>query len=695
MRAWGDEDGFMWQQPIRVGKTSATGQNKGPTVRQKRPLPPPPENYSPPIDFPMFNTGERISLDIETYDPDLKAKGPGFKRNAYIVGVAVRTESWEGNYYPVQHANGPNCDKEQVFRWLRDNFKDMPRGTEVTGTNPMYDAEGLEVCAGVDFERVKWRPVDFADPLLDENHYKYNLNAIGMRRVGKGKVRDELKELYGDDYITHFQDVHPGHAHAYGMGDIDLPLEILPVQEKLLEKEGLLNLFDLECRLMPFMLYLRRTGVRVDVPAATKFNDILDGQLTIAKKTMRDISGVDCGPWEAQGIARGFDKLGLAYPKTEKGNASFTAPWLENHPSPYADAVLACRKIEKFKGTFIESYILNCHMDGRVFGQFHQMKGEDGGTVTGRFSSSNPDLQNIPIRDEVLGPLVRGLYIPEDGTKWWSLDYSQIEYRLLVHYAMLARCIGAKAAADMYWSDPNTDFHVLVALLTGLNRKAAKNINFGFVYGMGVVLLAAKLGMLDAMGRPTAEAHEIFSKYHNNAPFIKQVYEMASQKAQDAGCVRTILDRKRRFNLYEPWGYWKQTSDEPKPHGTWEKTNQRQGKDAARPPALHFDAAKAFYCTDNLKRAYTHKALNAVLQGSAADMMKKAMVDVWESGAIGPGRPLQCHLTVHDELDGSMEDTPQGHEALEAVRQIMIEAIPLKVPVLVSGSTGKNWAEAK
>lgn len=699
MRNWGDETGLFWDAPIPVGRTSS-----GAAVPRKAKawrIPGAPQGYTPPAFFD-FTRAKGLTVDIETHDPDLTEKGPGFKRDAYIVGVGIRTVDGHRAYYSTRSKQAGNVDQEQCFAWLRDGFKNLNQGTEVSGTNCLYDAEGLETCANVNFDKVKWRPIDWAEPLLDENQYTYNLNAIAQRRLGKAKVTNKLTELYGDDYIQHFEDVHPGHAEEYVMGDLDLPDELLKNQKVALEREGLTHLYDIECRLLPMLLYMRQSGVPVDIPAANRFNDVLDQKVAEQMQVMRDMVGFDVNPNAPRNVALAFDKLGLTYPRTApsknapNGNPSFIAEWLKFHPHPMAAAVQAARKYSKFKGTFVEGYILENAIDSRVFGQFHPLRSDDGGTVSGRFSSSNPNLQNIPVRDKFLGPLCRALFIPEPGQLWWSLDYSQIEYRLLVHYALLAKCMGADKAMQQYMANPEMDFHQLVADLIGWEgkngRDRAKSINFGFVYGMGVALLALQIGLVDGMGRPLPEAHEIFEKYHNNAPFIKQVYQMASSRANDIGFVKTILGRKRRFDLYEPYGYWEPDPDAP---GRWRQTNKRQPTGAPRAPSMHKSAAEDFYGTSRLKRAYTHKALNSVLQGSNADIMKKAMVEAWEAGCFGKGKPLQCHLTVHDELDGSMEDSPAGREALEHVRQIMINAVPLKVPVLVSQGIGANWAEAK
>lgn len=691
----GDEEGLFWSTPVKVGR-SASGktlnENGGTTVPKQtvqvlRELPSPPKDYKLPTEFPRFSEGKVISFDLETYDPDLKTRGPGSKRDGYIVGFAIRTGDWRGDYYPIRHSNGPNLEQGPVIRWLQDEFKKIRPGTVLTGTNLLYEGEYAQ-SYGINVDNVTWRPIDFAEPLLDENQHSYSLESIATRWLQKGKVTDELKQLYGDNFKNNFDRVHPGHARAYGLGDVDLPLEVLPLQQRELESQGLSSLFDLECRLIPMLLYMRDIGVRVDLDAANNFNDRLDVQVSEEQTKIRDMIGFDVNVNSGDSLAKAFDSLGLDYPKTTQGNPSFVAPWLANHPHPLAECIVNARKYSKFKGTFVESYILDSHVDGRIYGQFHPLRGMEGGTVTGRFSSSKPDLQNIPTRDDVLGPMCRSMFLPDEGMDWWSLDWSQIEFRLLVHYAYLAKCIGAIEAATMYRENPDTDFHIMVAELTGLPRKSAKNTNFGFVYGMGVFLLALGLGLIGDDGQPLPEAHEMFETYHRRAPFIKAIYNLASSRASSQGYIRTILNRKRRFDRFEPWGNWKKVD------GVWVKTQQRQPKNSERPPALLYDDAILQY-GKNIKRAFVHKALNAVLQGSAADMMKMAMVMCWEAGLFGKGKPLQCHLTVHDELDGSKERSNAGDEALREVRHIMETCIPLQVPVLVSQGIGANWAEAK
>ena len=306
------------------------------------------------------------------------------------------------------------------------------------------------------------------------------------------------------------------------------------------------------------------------------------------------------------------------------------------------------REYDKIKGTFIEGYILDSNIKGRIHAEFHPLKRADSegsrGTVSGRFSSTNPNLQNIPVRTE-LGKLIRELFIPDDGRLWWSKDYSQAEFRFLVHYAVKAKCHGADIAQKMYQDNPDTDFHVMVSELTGLARKPAKNLNFGLVYGMGKAKLARTLGVDDIA------AAEIMEIYHGRAPFIKELFNKAMHKAQSTGFVKTILGRRGRFNEME----------------------------------------KKFY-GEGMQRAHTHKALNCVLQGSCADLVKTAMVNIWEAGIVG--KDLDIYLTVHDELDGSVELGKAGEEKLQEISRIMENSIKLEVPIKVDSGVGDSWAAA-
>lgn len=664
-RTWGDEDGMFWTTPVKVGRTALGGNTeRGPRQPVEFRMPAAPSGYVLPSVFPRFRYAKRITFDTETHDPDLKSLGPGVRRDGFIVGFSLKVEDQKGEYYPVRHKGGPNLDPAQMFGWLKEEMSTF-RG-ELIGAHLLYDMDYSEQ-EGVKAPFAQWRDVQIAQPLLNENQRRYSLEHLAQQHLGTGKVESEMDRLYGEGWKKRMLHTHPGHVAPYAIGDVDLPEAILAKQKPLLLQEGLLNLFHMECRLLPMLLYMRRLGMRVDVERAGRFEEELAAKQKvlldeIERRTGRRLSDT-CHTSE---VAALFDKQGIAYPLTHKGNATIVNEWLKAHPDPLCDLIVAARKIEKFKGTFVTGYIQDYEINGRLHAQFHPMRGDEFGTVSGRFSSSHPNLQNIPARDDELAPLVRQMFLPDEGMELWSRDYSQIEYRFLVHFAVLAKCIGALEAAQRYRDDPTTDFHVIAAELTGKPRKQAKNINFGVVYGMGKETMASNLGC------SVAEADPILREFHARMPFMKSLYDMAANRAKDLGYVKTILGRKRRFDLFEPtkWGLKKRDD-----------------------PALPLEAAQEKW--GNVRRAFTHKSLNGVLQGSAADLIKKAMVDAWDAGLFGEGKPLRCHLTVHDELVGSKDKSKEATEAMRELDNIMTHAIPLKVPVLVSGSSGGNWDEAK
>ncbi|HEY7822703.1 MAG TPA: DNA polymerase, partial [Acidimicrobiia bacterium] len=263
----------------------------------------------------------------------------------------------------------------------------------------------------------------------------------------------------------------------------------------------------------------------------------------------------------------------------------------------------------------------------------------------------------------------RSMFIPEEGMLWGSLDWSQIEYRMLVHYAAKTKGIDASEAVRMYRTDPKTDFHTMASEITGVPRKQAKNVNFGVVYGMGVPKLAADLGMT------IEEAKVIMQQFQDNAPFMRGMLDRCSTAASERGFIKTILGRKRRFE-------------------TWEVKYSMAGGEAVE----YVDTADLDeFCSKHKvrgrpRRAFTHKALNALLQGSAADLMKKAMVDAWAAGVYDVMVP---HLTVHDELNQSVPDTKEGHQAFDELRNIMETTMELEIPVRADGTMGANWDEAK
>lgn len=424
-------------------------------------------------------------------------------------------------------------------------------------------------------------------------------------------------------------------------------------------------MFRMECRLIPLLVAMRFAGVHVDIRKAEQLRDSFKAREDTEAAKLRALTGVTVDINSSDSLAKAFDAAGLKYAKTTKGNPSFTKAFLKGVKHPIADSIREIRKLTKLRGTFVESYILNSHVNGMVYGQFHPMRNDEGGTRSGRFSSSTPNLQNLPSRDEELAPLVRGLFIPDVGHyQWRKYDYSQIEYRFLAHYA-----VGQKSdeMRQIYIDNPSTDYHEmtreLVRVETGqlLDRRPIKNINFGLIYGMGVDKLSADLGLTSAKGK------ELFASYHKGAPFAKATMDSCSEEANNTGIITTFLGRKSRFDLWEPI--------------SWKKSDETL--------ALPYEKAIMLY--GQIRRAYTHKALNRRLQGSAADLMKVAMLKCWDDGVFAEtGVP---RLTVHDELDHS--DPGGKDEAFRELRRILESALTLRVPIKADCDVGPDWGHVE
>jgi DNA polymerase I-like protein with 3'-5' exonuclease and polymerase domains len=660
----GDSVGFFWQDiPIKSGKRTFN------RVMPEIPV----TGWKAPREFPNLSSAPYISLDVETKDPELLTHGPGWGRGSgHLVGisVAVPGHSW---YFPMRHEVRPeeNLDPVHVLQWARDTFGN-PKQPKI-GANLLYDLGWLEE------ERVSVRgmayDVQFAEALLTEEG-RTNLEFLGQKYLGQGKETSHLYQWSADFYggqPTGVQRANiyrcpPSLVGPYAESDAYIPQRVIVEQWRLLARENLLEVFDLESRLIPLLLKMRRVGVRVDVGRAEEVHAALGikGKELLAK--LKQVVGFEVNPNANDSLQKAFRAVGAEIPLTAEGKATFTKDTLPLVEHEVADLVLAFRRIAKVRDTFIDSYLLRKHVNHRLHGQFHPLRGEGGGTRSGRLSASHPNLQNVPSRDDELGPLVRSCFIPDEGhTQWRRYDYSQIEYRNLAHFAVGP---GAEELRRTYNADPNTDYHVhtqaLVENLTKrkLSRKPVKTINFGLIYGMGESKLTRSLGLQPEAGK------QLFDAYHEAAPFAKATMDHFSTKAMSVGFVETILGRRSRFELWEP--------------------DERSRKGQARSVALPYELAYKRYTLGQgkrLKRAYGHKALNRVLQGSAADGMKKAMLQLWDSGVLDTvGVPC---LTVHDELD--FTDAGGNLDAWAYVKKTLETALPLRVPVRVDLEIGPNW----
>lgn len=654
-----DSIGMFWEDAQSSGKRN--------TIRLMPPIPD--TGWTPPTYLPDLSRARCISIDCETYDPELLDHGPGWARGkGHIVGVSVGADGGGRWYFPIRHEVEPehNWAPETVLAWLRDTLGN-PMQPKV-GANLMYDVGWLRH-EGVTI-RGELVDVQYAEALLDERA-EVALEVLAQKYLGEGKESSLLYRWCSDYYggkangsqRANIYRAPPRLVGPYAESDADLPLRVAIAMYPHLVREGMLDLFRMECDLIPMLIEMRFAGVTVNIPRAEELRDTLAAREVIEHEKLKALVGFGVDINSADSLSKAFDTVGLGYNRTAKGKPSFTKDFLKAVQHPVADHIREIRKLAKLRGTFVESYILNSHVGGKVYGQFHPLRGDEGGTRSGRFSSSTPNLQNLPSRDDELAPLVRGLFIPDEGHhQWRKYDYSQIEYRFLAHFAVGPMSDEIRA---IFNADPNTDYHEMTRELvhrqTGqlLDRKPIKNINFGLIYGMGVDKLAGGLGLTVAKGR------ELFAAYHKGAPFAKATMELCSEEALNTGIITTILGRKSRFDLWEP--------------ASW-------GTDSI---ALPYEKAILHY--GQIRRAYTHKALNRRLQGSAADLMKRAMWQCWKDGIFAEtGIP---RLTVHDELDFS---DPGGKDAaFREMRRVLETAIPLRIPVKADCDIGPDWGHVE
>ena len=633
-------------------------------------------------EFPDLRKADEIAIDLETRDPDLKSKGSGaISGNGEVVGIAVAVDGYK-NYFPIAHGEGPNLPRDQVLKWFKDVCESP--ATKIFH-NAMYDVCWIRNL-GI---KINGLIIDtmVAASLIDENRFSFTLNSLSWVYLNKGKneslLNNAAKER-GLDPKAEMWKMPASDVGAYAEEDAALTLELWHLFKKIIIEEDLQNVFNLETDLFPCLVDMRHLGVRVDIEKANQLKTALAIKEENLLQQIKIESGVDTQLWAARSIEKVFQKLNLPYEVTEKtGTPSFTKNFISKHNHPVVNMIAEARKINKVRTTFIDTILRHEHK-GRIHADINQIRSDDGGTVTGRFSYSNPNLQQIPARDPDTGPLIRSLFIPEEGCKWGTFDYSQQEPRLVAHYALRFEYDSAQVIADSYENDPSTDFHQIVADMAEIDRKEAKTINLGLFYGMGKAKLQNELAV------SKEKADELFNTYHGRVPFVKELMSGVMNAAQQKGRIKTLLGRRCRFPKYEPilrgsdWGTFVPAADHEKMKELKEMgpylldENGDQEKDVDGKPK------KNYWYKNGHRRAFTYKALNKLIQGSAADMTKKAMVDLYKEGLIG-------HIQIHDELDFSIESESQAAK----IKQIMEQAVELKVPNKVDYESGPNWGEIK
>ena len=605
--------------------------------------------WSPPIEYKDLSEATEIAIDLETRDDGINnGLGAGWAFNkGEIIGIAVATEGFSA-YYPFGHMGGGNLIKEQVLKYMNDICA-LP--CRKIFHNAAYDVGWLQ-SYGI---KVNGEIVDtmIAGALLDENRYSYSLNALAQDYLGEIKAETDLNEaakMFGVNPKGEMWKLPSESVGLYAQEDARLTYDLWKRFKHEINKQNLDTIWQLERDLLPYLIEMRKRGIRVDVEQAEKLKVNFKQKEKDILHKINKMVGKEIDIWAARSIATAYDKLGIEYPRTSKtSEPSFTQGWLNENDNDISKLIVNARELNKFHNTFINSILKYTHK-GRIHAEINQLRSDSGGTVSGRLSMNNPNLQQLPARNKEYGNLIRGLFLPEKDEKFVALDYSQQEPRIATSYSLTLQFDGAKEIAKAY-ENGEGDFHQSVAELCGIDRKSAKSISLGLMYGMGKNKLANMLGLT------FDEASNLINTYNRKAPFLKQLADKCADKANSEGVIRTKLGRKCRFDLWEPkdWGI---------------HTPER------------FENASAKYGQKNIKRAYTYKSLNRLIQGSAADVTKKAMLECAKINHL----PL---LQIHDELCFSVADTKQ----IEQIKTVMENCVDFLIPMKVDVAIGDNFGE--
>jgi DNA polymerase I-like protein with 3'-5' exonuclease and polymerase domains len=607
------------------------------------------------VEIDILVNAELLALDIESKDPKLTTHGPGTMRgDGHVCGLAAGMDDGKKHlefYLPITH---PDTSAELREKNSRIFEALLSASHAKIGANFIYDIEWLEH-EKYTVDKSELHDVQYAEPLLDEYKRSYSLNSLAKKYSSKLKKTNVLKDYndmmgWKEKPIQNIWRMPARVAGEYAITDVTLPLEIFRKQKEALEAQNLWDIYRMEIDLIPLLLQMRRNGVRLDMPLLQRtVQDVTEKHWKLKERLM-DWAGYTFNPGASGQLSKVFDDKYIEYPRNQPtelmkkakkpGNPNLDKRALTHMAAQHdiCNTILEYRHFDTMINMFLHPY-LDFQVDGRLHGTLHPLRSDDYGTVAGRFSASKPNLQQVSAKKEegedddlsvLKGQIIRSLFIPEEGMGWAKLDYSQVEYRIIAHYAIGN---GAEELRRKYNEEPDTDMHQVITDLTGFDRRTTKRLNFGGTYGMGIPTAA------DTFGWTIQEATDFMNGYHQAAPYVKKSRSAVSRVAARRGYIFTVLGRKARTH-----------------------------------PSRKL-----------------HSMFNRLIQGSAADVMKKGMVDAYKKGLF---EVLIPHLTVHDEMDVSYELNKSGEDALKELTQTMEQAVKFDVPLLVDCHTGTNWAEA-
>ena len=649
-----------------------------------------------PEDLDLKNI-DTVAIDIETYDPNLKTKGLGAIRNdGFICGIAVATDK-DTAYFPLQHSD-INLDLKKTERIWDVLNKKIFQNEKITKVfhNAMYDVCWIRAVTG---KMIKGRIVDtmIAASVINENRFKYSLDSLSKDYLNDSKYKYDLQQKTLEwsggtvkDPITNMHKLPSSIVKEYAKQDVNLTFQLWNLFNKKIdevlytkedgEQKNCRKIFELETKLFLCLVDMKFKGVRIDVQKAIEFGKHLKKRRNQIIKAIENKTTFKVDIWAAASIKNLLEQQKITdYKVTPKSKMpQLPKDYLKTHRNKCLRMIAKAREYDKAVNTFIEG-LLGYVYEGRIHADINQIRSDQGGTVTGRFSMSNPNLQQIPSKGYI-GKKMRELFIPEEGHTWGSFDYSQQEPRIVVHYAIKLGLPGTESLQNEFDRD-DADFHQIVADMANISRKQAKTINLGLFYGMGKIKLQKELGL------DKNKARSLFNEYHSRVPFVRQLSQDLIQFAKENKLLFTLYDRFCRFDKWETTN--KEWNSETNRFNEVPLYTEEQAREAFKAEMLdkykqnkiepnYMDYFERYYTP-----AFTYKALNKLIQGSAADMTKKAMVDLYEQGIVP-------HIQIHDELCFSIKD----HES-KLIIKTMEETIPLEVKNKVDYEFGPNWGTIK
>ena len=635
---------------------------------------------------------DTVAIDLETYDPNLKSKGLGaVRKDGFVTGIAIATKN-QTLYFPIAHAMTDNLNVNDTWEYLDEKlFKN--KDIRKVFHNAMYDVCWIRSAIG-HMPQGQLLDTMIAASVIDETRMRYSLDAISKDYLKESKYKYDLAEKSLaecgiKDPMSNMHKLPYSLVKDYAEQDVNLTLKLWNLFEKKLDEvlytkdnedgskelKSCRKIFELETKLFPCLVDMKFKGVKIDVQKAKTLGKLLEKRRDNLVKIIKKRTGIDVEIWAASSIKNLLDHQKITkYKKTKAGLPQLPKDFLKTHENRYLRMIVKARECDKAKGTFVEGLLEFVH-EGRIHADINQIRSDQGGTVTGRFSMSNPNLQQIPSRG-IIGKKMRELFLPEDGCVWGSFDYSQQEPRIVVHYALKLGLPGTDTLKDEF-NKEDADFHQIVADMAQISRTMAKTINLGLFYGMGKIKLQNELNLT------REKANALFSAYHAKVPFVRRLSQDLIEFAEEHKLLFTLEDRFCRFNKWETRNReWNNTINRYEPVPILTKEDAETAFKAELLEKFKDNVADNYMQDFDryYKPAFTYKALNRLIQGSAADMTKKAMVDLYEKGILP-------QIQIHDELCLSIKN---DNDAL-VVKQTMENAIPLEVKNKVNYKKGKNW----